>query len=99
MTPLNSFSTNTISCELCSWKRILDPRRPYRGGHTHPNDLYECHGTLIYKEESPLPPEVFLLGAEEEWPFNDRTQEQVDQINVLYELEDNDVTELLDSIG
>ena len=88
--PLNPTATNTVECSSCGWKRIIDHSRSYRGGHTHPTHLSECHEMLTYAEASPLPPEVYLLGETEAFPL-ERTQAQVDALGALYELEDADV--------
>lgn len=90
MTALNPQATNVVSCVTCGWKRIIDPSRFYRGGHTHPTNLYECHEMLTYEQASALPPEVYLLGEPEAWT-GERTQEQVDALAELYELEGSNV--------
>lgn len=61
---LNPTATNKVSCSVCGWARVVDPLRAYRGGHTNPATMQECHEMLVYEQMSPLPIEVYLLGEE-----------------------------------
>jgi len=91
---LHPQATNTVECSSCGWKRIVDPLREYRGGHTHPTNLTECHSMLTYTEASPTPPEIYMLDEAEAFPgadHPDRTQAQTDALETLYQLEDGDV--------
>lgn len=62
--PLQPTATNSVTCSVCGWTRVLDPTREYRSGHTHPTTMQECHEMLVYTQLSPLPIEVYLLGEE-----------------------------------
>lgn len=62
--PLNPEATNLVLCSSCGWTRIIDHKREYRGGHVNPATGADCHEMLMYKQLSPLRPEVALLGED-----------------------------------
>ena len=90
---LSPSATNTVECSVCAWKRILDPMREYRSGHTNPASLAECHEQLVYTEVTPTPPEIYLLDEPEAYASIEGgpSPEQVAALAALYELEDEDV--------
>jgi len=98
---LDHNASNKVSCTVCDWARVHDATREYRGGHTNPVTLGECHEQLAYTEISPSPMEVFFLGEPE--AFNDvdniATQQQLDDIADIYELDsEQEIQDLIDNV-
>lgn len=101
---LHPNATNKVTCSVCGWRRVLDPEREYRGGHTNPSTMQECHEMLLFEQMSPLPIEVYLLGEDRpKTPMTEIrswraysvvegvvpvTQEQVDEKHALADAEE-----------
>lgn len=61
---LDPRATNRMSCTVCTWTKIIDHTREYRGGHTDPETKAECHGMLTFEQVEPPPSSEELGDAE-----------------------------------